>query len=142
MATNAAQRAGLRPLRLASAGELLPLKPDGAPLVRESGRKTLSIHQPLMGGGFMEIVCAEATLTSEVRDDQGRPLPWAWELAAGTGSGVVQQLTADSVKYRCAGVDYELRLARRSGMCEAVDGKIRIHSNPAGKIVFKLDRTN
>jgi len=140
MGTNPAQRAGMRPVLLPLVGAPLPLKPDGAPVVRESGRKALSIRQPLAGGGILEIVCAETTLTSEVRDGQGRPLRWAWELAAGTGSGVVQAVTADGVKYRCAGVDYELRLARRAGSCEAVDGEIRIHANAAGKIVLQLDK--
>jgi hypothetical protein len=139
MGASTAQRSGMKPVRWAADGGVSALKPAGAPIVRESSRKELSIQQPLLGGGTMAITCGEGTLTGEVRDGQGRPVSWAWELSAGTGSATVLAVTPEAVKYRCAGVDYELRLARRQGTCEAVGAMIRIHANAAGKVVLRLD---
>jgi hypothetical protein len=129
----------LWPVRLLTNGETRPLLPQGAPDVRALNRTELGIRQPLADGGTMSILCAESSLTCQVSDDQGRPVPWAWNLTGASASGSVQAVEPDRIKYRYAGFDYVLRLRHSHDSIRLLgDRTIQIASDVSGKISLLL----
>jgi len=133
-------KAGIWPVLLAPDGGISLLIPDGPPVVTELNATDLSIRQPLHGGGTLTMVCGEAKATFKAIDDQGRPLPWAWDLIGGTQQKtVVVDVAPQSITYNHSGANYQLRLAPDTGLCEQLtNGTIRLHPNHAGTLGLVL----
>jgi len=132
------EKAGLWPMLLSSDGGTSPLELDGPPAVSELTPTDLSIRQPLRGGGTFSIICAETKVTCTVTDEQGKPLPWAWDLVGGAHQkSVVQGVTSNSVNYRFGGMSYQIKLSPDMVTCRQLDnGVIRISPNSSGKLVL------
>ena len=132
------EKAGLWPMLLSSDGGTSPLALDGPPVVSELTPTDLSIRQPLRGGGTFSIICAETKVTCTVTDEQGKPLPWAWDLVGGAHQkSVVQGVTSNSVNYRFGGMNYEIKLSPDMVTCRQLDnGVIRLSPNSSGKLVL------
>lgn len=136
-------KAGIWPVLLSSDGKASPLPLDGPPVVSELNATDLSIRQPLRGGGTFSIVCAETNVTFTATDEQGKPLPWAWDLIGGTQQkSVVRMVTSNSVMYRSTGLNYQIRVSLDMGSCQQLgNGAIRLSPNSAGKLVLILAAT-
>ena len=132
------EKAGLWPMLLSSDGGTSPLALDGPPVVSELTPTDLSIRQPLRGGGTFSIICAETKVTCTATDEQGKPLPWAWDLVGGAHQkSVVQGVTSNSVNYRFGGMSYQIKLSPDMVTCRQLDnGVIRISPNSSGKLVL------
>ena len=132
------EKAGLWPMLLSSDGGTSPLELDGPPAVSELTPTDLSIRQPLRGGGTFSIICAETKVTCTATDEQGKPLPWAWDLVGGAHQkSVVQGVTSNSVNYRFGGMSYQIKLSPDMVTCRQLDnGVIRISPNSSGKLVL------
>jgi hypothetical protein len=113
---------------------------DGPPVVSELTPTDLSIRQPLRGGGTFSIICAETKVTCTVTDEQGKPLPWAWDLVGGAQQkSVVQAVTPNSIVYHFTGMKYRLSVPVDVGSCQQLgNGAIRLSPNSAGKLVLIL----
>jgi len=137
------EKAGMWPVLFSATGEKSPLTPDGPPVVKKLNRTDLSIRQPLRGGGAFSMVCKETEAICIAVDKRGKPLDWALDLIGGTGQkSIVWAVSSISISYHAPGMDYQLKLAPGSGLSEQMDnGTIRIHSDPAGKIVLNLNIT-
>jgi len=132
-----AERAGMWPVVLSADGQASPMAPDGAPVVAELNANTLSIRQPLRGGGTFTMVCGETNVTFAAMDGQGQPLHWGWNLVGGAQQqSAVTIVTPNHVGYQTAGTDYQLRLAPNAGSCELLNnGTIRLNANHAGEMI-------
>lgn len=130
---------GMRPVLLSPDNGNSPLVPQGEPVVKELNRTDLSIRQPLAGGGVFSLICREHTLSCDGRDATGQALSWAWILSAGPEqSQTVQNVTANTVTYRCENTRYRLRLGK--GSCRQLqDGSLRLTSDKSGKMVLVLN---
>jgi hypothetical protein len=135
--TNAA---GMWPVLLQSNGTTPPMIPDGPPMVKELSPTDLSIRQSLAGGGTFSIVCGETSITFTGVDGQGRPLRWAWDLVGGAQqTSAVQTVSSNTINYRCAGTDYQLKLAPKAGSCQQLgNGDIRLSPDSSGRLVLVL----
>jgi hypothetical protein len=137
------EKAGIWPVLLSSDGKPSPLPLDGPPVVSELNATDLSIRQPLRGGGTFLIICAETNVTFTATDEQGNPLPWAWDLVGGTQQkSVVQAVTPNSIVYHSTGMKYQLSVPADMGSCQQLgNGAIRLSPNSAGKLVLILAAT-
>ena len=138
------ERTGVWPVLLGVDDSLSPMLADGIAMVKELNPTSLSIRQPLRGGGIFSVVCEEKGLTFSAVDERGQPLKWAGNLVGGAGlASVVRKVNATSIAYRHLGVDYELRLGAQEGSCRQLGiGAILVVPNEAGKLVLKLDVSN
>ena len=137
------EKAGIWPVLLSSDGKASPLALDGPPVVSELNATDLSIQQPLRGGGTFLIICAETKVTFTATDEQGKPLPWAWDLVGGAQQkSVVQSVASNSINYRSTGMNYQIRVSPDMGTCQQLgNGAIRLSPNSAGKLVLILAAT-
>jgi hypothetical protein len=137
------EKAGIWPVLLSADGKASPLALDGPPVVSELNPTDLSIQQPLRGGGTFVIICAETNVTFTATDEQGKPLPWAWDLVGGTQQkSVVQAVTPNSIVYHSTGMKYQLRVPADMGSCQQLgNGAIRLSPNSTGKLVLILAST-
>ena len=137
------EKAGIWPVLLSSDGKASPLALDGPPVVSELNATDLSIQQPLRGGGTFLIICAETKVTFTATDEQGKPLPWAWDLVGGAQQkSVVQSVASNSINYRSTGMNYQIRVSPDMGTCQQLgNGAIRLSPNSAGKLVLILATT-
>jgi len=134
------QKAGMFPVVLSADGTGSPMEPNGAPVVKELNATDLSIAQPLLGGGSVNIVCSENKITFAALDAQSQPLKWAWDCIGGSKqASAVQNVKAGSVSYLYAGARYDLTIASDSGSCQQMDdGVVRLTPNAAGSLVLLL----
>lgn len=132
---------GAWPVFLSADEVVTPMTPVGEPVVKERGATTLSLEQPLAGGGTLSIVCAETSLTFDAVSGSGRPARWALQLVGGEGlKSVVKQVTTNAVTCDFAGTNYRIGLAPGMGSCRSLDdGVLRMAANPAGKLVINLN---
>lgn len=135
------RHAGLHPVLLGADGATVPLRPVGAPVVKEASASSLSVQQALEGGGTFSMVCAEKEVTFTVTDGAGKPLAWAFDLAGGPAlQKAVQQVNASGVSYHYLDVEYQLQLGTRAGSCQPLaGGGVQFTPNAAGKLVLKFD---
>lgn len=131
---------GMWPVLLMPDGAVSAMKPQESPIIKELSSTSLSIQQPLEGGGTFTIVCSETHVTFSGVDQHGLPLHWAWHLVGGLKQeSVVQVVGTDNITYQYEGTDYQLRLASNSGSCEQLtNGDIQIMANPSGKLEVEL----
>jgi len=136
------EKAGIWPVLISSNGETTPMAADGPPAVKELSATTLSINQPLRGGGGFSMVCGETEVACAGIDSQGQPLNWAWNMVGGPQQkSAVQRVAPNSVGYHVSGMDYQLRLAPGGGSCRLLDnGTIRLSPNTSGKLDLLLER--
>ncbi|MEO5916256.1 MAG: hypothetical protein ABIS50_18605 [Luteolibacter sp.] len=131
------EKAGIRPVLLATDGNSSPMAPEGPPVVKELNQTDLGISQPLAGGGTFYMVCREANVTCTGLDGQGKPLHWAWEMRGGDQQkSAVSKVDPKSITYRVGDTNYELGLSGSSQ--QMPDGAIRIIPNSSGKLVMTL----
>lgn len=133
------ERAGIRPILIATNGDSSPMTSDAPPVVKELNRNDLSITQSLRGGGNFIIVCGESKVTCTGVDGRGKPLPWAWEMVGGERQrSAVQSVTSNSISYHFGDMNYVLRLS--AGSCHPMDnGDIRLSPDNSGKLVLMLN---
>ena len=131
---------GMWPVLLSSNGITSPITADGPPVVKELSPTELSIRQSLAGGGTLSFVCGETKITFTGVDGKGQPLPWAWDLVGGAQqASAVQAVTSNSINYRYAGTNYQLRLAPKAGSCRQLsNGDIRLVPDGSGQLVLTL----
>ena len=134
------EKVGIWPVLLATDGAKSPMIPDTSPVVRELNATDLSISQPLRGGGTFAMVCSETNITFTGVDGAGTPLNWGWDMVGGAQQkSAVQAVTSNSIMYRYAGADYQLRLAPGAGYCEqSTNGAVRLSPNRSGRLVLVL----
>jgi hypothetical protein len=134
------EKAGAWPVLLSPDGRKSPLTTDGPPLVKELNKTDLSIKQPLRDGGIFSMVCRETGIVFTAVDEQGKPLPWAWDLIGGARQqSLVKAVTSHGVVYHSTGADYQLKLPSDMGSCQLLDsGIIRLLPNSSGKITLIL----
>ncbi|HEY1787269.1 MAG TPA: hypothetical protein VGJ73_03895 [Verrucomicrobiae bacterium] len=130
---------GMWPVLLADDNTNSPLVPQGEPVVTELNATELSIRQPLTDGGAFSVICREKTLICVGVDGTGKPLPWAWNLAASPEqSSVVQNVNSKIIAYRFNNLQYRLRIAEGSGR-QSGDGGLQLQPGNSGKMVLDLD---
>jgi hypothetical protein len=130
---------GMWPVRLSPDGTTPPLVPTGDPVVKELNAKDLAIRQSLAGGGAFSLICRESTLICSGIDGTGRPLPWAWNLAASPEQSLaVKNVTSNTITYGYKNVRYDLHLA--AGSCRQLgNGDLQIRPDDSGKMVLALN---
>ncbi len=138
-----AKKVGIWPVLVSSDGKTSPLAMDGPPMVSELNKTDLSIRQPLRGGSIFTMICQENKITFAGVDEQGKPLPWAWNMIGGAQQkAVVKTVTPTGVAYHFGGADYQIQLAPDDGSCQQQeDSDIQLISNSSGKIVLVLNPT-
>lgn len=130
---------GMWPVSLSTQDASLPLSPKGEPVVKELNATDLSVRQSLAGGGEFSLICREKTLVCTSVDGAGRPLSWAWNLAAGPEqTSAVQKVTSDTITYCYKNARYRLHLT--AGSCRQLsDGRLQLSPNASGKMVLALE---
>ncbi len=133
------ERAGLYPVALGPDGAAAPLQVAGLPMVKELDAKTLSIEQPLAGGGKFTLVCSEKRVMLAAKGVRGERLPWAAELAGGSRlKSLVKSVAPKQLVYHHSGLEYPLTLG--AGACrQSEDGSIRLSPNEKGTLILELD---
>lgn len=131
---------GMWPVLLSADGMGSTMSPGGAPVIKELNSSELSIRQPLQGGGTFTIVCGEKNIVCNGVDQEGRPLPWAWNLVGGVGQrSVVEAITPQGITYHFKGVRYRLGLSSDAGNVQQLgSGDIQIRPNNSGLLSLTL----
>ncbi len=134
------QKAAMRPVIISADGASANMDPEGPPVVKELNATDLEIKQALRGGGSFSMDCGESGLYCAATDGHGHPLAWAWEwYGGGKMSAAIESVKTNCVTYHYAGTTYEMRTGPDAGLFEPLDdGKIRLKSNAAGRIVILL----
>ena len=131
--------AGMFPVLVLTNGVTSPMRPDGAPVVKELNSTDLSIVQKLQGGGTFTITCAEERMTFNGVDEQGKPLNWEWKIVGGDQlKSIVKEVDGAGIAYNQSGASYRLKCD--SGACrKSDDGGIQLMPNDSGNLVLKFD---
>lgn len=133
--------AGMFPELVLTNGATSPMRPDGAPVVKELDSMDLSIVQKLQGGAAFTIVCAEDRMTFNGVNEQGKPLSWEWKIVGGEQlKSIVKEVDATGVGFNHSGASYRLECASGAGTCRQLDdGSLQLTPNDSGKLVLKFD---